>query len=81
MVGPITVENPKRKRGRPREYWFRNHWIVRAVAALVYETGRNPTRNAEPKKLNAESACDAVVAAFKKEGLEFDPGHGAECVD
>ena len=64
------LENPKRKRGRPRVYWFHNAWTDRAIAALVYETGKNLTRN---KASPEDSPCDAVAAAFKKEGVHLAP--------
>ena len=60
---------PPKKDGRPRENWLRNFCIVQAVAVLAYATGKHPTRNEESS--HKESPSDAVVAAFKEEGVHL----------
>ena len=58
----------KGKRGNPRRTGLRDRYIIHTVAILAYVTGKSPTRNdASPE----ESPCDAVLTAFKKEGVHL----------
>ncbi len=59
----------KGKRGNPRKLWLRNVYILHTVAVLAYVTGKYPSRNDEAS--HTESPCDAVVDAFKKEGVHL----------